>query len=185
MYSIKQLKPGTAILLNGEPYVVTKSVFGKQARQTGNLKATLKNLKTGANIQHTFSGNEKVEAPDLSRARCQYLYFDGNKYVFMHNETYEQYEIDEELVEEDKYYLLEGSPVDVIFFEGNPIGIEVQPKVVLKVIDTPPGVRGDTAQGGTKPATLETGLTVQVPLFIETGESIRINTEEGTYVERA
>lgn len=185
MLSIAQIKPGVAITIDGEPYIVTKSEFGKQARQGGVTKATLKNLKTGANIYKSFSGNDKVERADLERARCQYLYNDGNYFHFMHKDTFEQFEITEEFVSDNKYYLLEGGDCDILLFEGQPIGIEVAPKVVLKVIETPPGVKGDTAQGGTKPAKLETGLTVSVPLFIEEGESIRVNTEEGTYVERA
>lgn len=185
MYSIAQLKPGVAILVDGEPYIITRSEFSKQARQGGTMKTTLKNLKTGANIQETFSGNDKLEPADLSRGKCQYLYDDGNKCHFMHNETYEQFEIDDEMLGEKKLYLLEGGNVDILFFEEAPIGVDVPPKVVLKVVETPPGVKGDTAQGGSKPAKMETGLVVNVPLFINEGESIRINTDEGTYVERA
>lgn len=185
MYSVAQIKPGVAIILDGEPYVVTKSEFSKQARQGGSNKTSLKNLKTGANIQRTFGGNDRAEPADLSRARCQYLYHDGTSAHLMHNETYEQFEISDEMIGDNKYYLLEGSEVNVLFFEEMPIGIEPQPKVVLKVTDTPPGVKGDTASGGGKPATLETGLVVTVPLFVNVGDSIRINTTEGTYVERA
>jgi len=185
MYSVAQIKPGVAILIEGEPYIVTKSEFSKQARQSGSNKTSLKNLKTGANIQHTFGGNDKAEPADLSRARCQYLYRDGTTSHLMHNETYEQFEISDEMIGDNKYYLLEGSEVNVMFFEETPIGVEPSPKIVLKVTDTPPGVKGNTVSGGGKPATLETGLTVTVPLFVNIGDSVRINTAEGTYVERA
>lgn len=184
MYSVAQLKPGVAITLDGEPYVVTKSEFSKQARQGGNNKTTLRNLKTGANIQRTFSGNDKAEPADLQRARCQYLYDDGNKCHFMHNETYEQFEIGDEMLGDQKLMLLENSEASVLFYEGAPIGVELPPKVELKVVETPPGVKGDTAQGGSKPATLETGLVIQVPLFVNEGDVIRINTAEQSYVER-
>lgn len=185
MYSVAQIKPGVAITLDGEPYIVIKSEFSKQARQGGNNKTTLRNLKTGSNIQRTFSGNDKAEPADLLKARCQYLYDDGTSSHFMQNETYEQFELSDEMLGDKKQMLIENSEVSVLFYEDAPIGIELPPKIVLKVVETPPGVKGDTAQGGTKPATLETGLIVQVPLFINQGDSVRINSDEGTYVERA
>jgi elongation factor P len=185
MYSVAQLKPGIAIILNGEPCMVTKSEFSKQARQGGTNKTTLRNLKTGANIQQTFGGNDKAEPADLQKARCQFLYNVGSASHFMHNETYEQFELSDEFLGDNRYYLLEGGEASVQFFEDQPIGVEPPPKVVLKVTETQPGVKGNTAQGGSKPAKLETGLTVSVPLFINEGDSIRVNTDGGTYVERA
>lgn len=185
MYSVAQLKPGVAIILDGEPYVVTKSEFSKQARQGGTNKTTLRNLKTGANVQQTFGGNDKCEPADLSKARCQFLYDDGSACHFMHNETFEQFELSDELVGDGKLYLLEGEEASVQFFEGQPIGLDLPPKVVLEVKETQPGVKGDTAQGGSKPAIMETGLKVSVPLFVNVGDKLRINTTEGTYVERA
>lgn len=185
MYSIAQLKPGVAILIDGDPYLVTRSEFSKQARQGGTMKTVLKNLKTGANIQRTFSGNDKLEPADLARTRCQFLYHDGTHYHFMNKESYEQYEIGDDLLGDKAGYLVEESDADVLLFEGNPIGIAPPPKVVLKVIETPPGVKGDTASGGSKPAKLETGITINVPLFINEGDKIRVNTDSGTYVERA
>lgn len=184
MYSIAQLKPGIAIMIDGDPCVVTRSQFSKQARQGGTMKTVLRNLKTGANIQKTFSGNDKLEPADLERARCQYLYDDGTNGIFMHKDTFEQHEIDLELLGEQKGFLMEGCDTDVLLFEGTAIGVKLPPKVELKVVETPPGVKGDTAQGGSKPAKLETGVTINVPLFINEGDVIRINTEEGTYVER-
>jgi elongation factor P len=185
MYSVKQIKPGVAILWNGEPFMVTKSVFSKQARQGGNTKVTMRNLKSGANVQHTFSGNDKAEPADLSKGKCQFLYADGTQCHFMNNETYDQFEISEELIGTQKQFLIEGNEVSVQFFEAQPIGVELPPKVDLTVLETPPGVKGDTAQGGgSKPAKLEGGATIQVPLFINEGDKIRVNTEEGSYVER-
>jgi elongation factor P len=184
MYSISQLKPGVAIMVDGDPFVITKAQFSKKARQGGTMKTVLRNLKTGSNVQKTFSGNDKCEPADLERARCQYLYDDGTNGIFMHNDTYEQYEINLELLGEQKGFLLEGGQSDVLLFEGNPIGVSLPPKIEIKVIETPPGVKGDTAQGGSKPAKLETGVTINVPLFINEGDMIRVNTEEGSYVER-
>jgi len=184
MYTIAQLKPGVAILFKGDPYVVTRSQFSKKARQGGTMKTVLRNLKTGANVQQTFSGNDKLEPADLERARCQYLYDDGNNGIFMHKETYEQFEIDLELLGDQKGFLLEGGDTDVLLFEGNAIGVSLPPKIEIKVVETPPGVKGDTAQGGTKPAKLETGITINVPLFVNEGDMIRVNTEDGVYVER-
>jgi len=184
MYSVAQIKPGVAILLDGEPYIVTKSEFSKQARQSGSNKTALRNLKTGANVQRTFGGNDRAEPADLERARCQYLYDAGTACHFMHNETFEQFEIENEMLGDKKLFLLEGGDANILFFDGQPIGVDLPPKVELKVKETPPGVKGDTAQGGSKPAIMETGITIQVPLFINEGDTIRINTEEQSYVER-
>jgi elongation factor P len=185
MYSVAQLKPGVAIIIDGDPYIVTKSEFSKQARQSGSNKCSLRNLKTGANIQQTFGGNDKAEPADLAKARCQFLYADGENCHFMHNETYEQFELSGEILGDTKLYLLEGGEVSVQFFDDLAIGLELPPKVVLEVADTQPGVKGNTAQGGSKPATMQTGLKISVPLFINVGDKIRINTDGGTYVERA
>lgn len=184
MYSVAQLKPGVAITLDGEPYIVTKSEFSKQARQGGNNKTTLRNLKTGVNIQRTFSGSEQIEPADLVKARVQFLYHDGNSGHFMHNESYEQFEISDEMLGDQKLFLVENSDAHMLFYEDQPIGVEIPPKVELKVVETPPGVKGNTAQGGSKPAKLETGVVIQVPLFINEGDVIRVNTEEHSYVER-
>lgn len=184
MYSIAQLKPGVAIMHNGEPYIIMKSQFSKQARQGGTMKTVMRNLKTGSNVQHTFSGNDKCEPADLSRAQCQYLYHDGNAYHFMHKDTYEQYEVNDDLIGDNKFYLVDGCDTDMLLYEGHPIGVSVPPKVELKVVEAPPGVKGDTAQGGSKPCKLETGLMVNTPLFINEGDVIRVNTDEGSYVER-
>ncbi len=184
MYSVAQIKPGVAILLDGDPYIVTKSEFSKQARQSGSNKTSLRNLKTGANIQRTFGGNDKAEPADLARNKCQYLYAGADSLHFMHNETYEQFELENEMLGDKKLFLIEGGDVNILFFEGQPIGVDLPPKVDLKVVETPPGVKGDTAQGGSKPAKLETGVTITVPLFINEGDLIRVNTDDKSYVER-
>ncbi|OGJ52059.1 elongation factor P [Candidatus Peregrinibacteria bacterium RIFOXYB2_FULL_32_7] len=182
-YPIAQLQ-NKIIVVDHEPYLVTKFNFAKQARGTGSAKCTLKNLKTSANIQKTFQGNEKAEAADIKFVRCQYLYKEGSKLNFMNNETYEQFEIDEEMIGDLTYFLIEGTDTDVQFFEEQPISVQFPPKMKLKVIETDPGVRGDTASGGSKPAKMETGLTIQVPFFVKEGDMLLINTETFEYCER-
>lgn len=184
MYSIAQLKPGVAINFNGEPHIIVRSQFSKQARQGGTMKTVMRNLITGSNIQHTFAGNDKCEPADLAKSKCQFLYRDGETFFFMNKDSYEQYEITGELVGDNHFYLTDGCDVNLSIYEGSPIGVEVAPKVELRVVDAPPGVKGDTAQGGSKPVTLETGLVVNAPLFINEGDIIRVNTAEAEYVER-
>jgi len=185
MLSIAQLKPGVAIVVDGAPHLVTKFVFSKQARGAGVAKTTLKNLLTGGSIQKTFQGNDKIEPADLGYSKAQYLYASGEDHTFMDLNTYDQFNLSADDLGDAPKYLIEGNEVDIHNFEGRPIAVKLKPKVELKVVSTEPGVKGDTASGGTKPATLETGLVVTVPLFINEGDVLRINTETGDYVERA
>ena len=185
MYSINDLKIGVAIQLEGEAYVVVSSQHSKMARGGGIMKTTLKNLVTGATIQRTFQGNEKIKPASVSYSRAQYLYNDGAKYYFMDNSTFEQFELDKEILGNQTDYLIEGAEVDIQNVNNNPTNVKLPPKINLKVVETEPGVRGDTASGGTKPAKLETGKVVQVPLFINKGDKVRVNTETGEYTERA
>lgn len=185
MYSIGELRPGYAIVLDGEPYVIVAAQHSKQARQGGVTKTKIKNLVTGSVTNKTFQGNDKLEPAHVTSSKCQYLYKDSEAYHFMNNESYEQFGISVEDIDEMGNFMAEGIDVDVKYFEGKAIGVELPPKVVLEVTHTDPGVKGDTASGGTKPATLETGYVVSVPLFINIGDKIRVNTDLGTYVERA
>lgn len=185
MYSITELRVGTAIQLEGKPYVVTYYYHSKQARGGGIVKVKLKNLIDGANIERTFQGNDKIDKADVGYSKAQYLYGDGSSFHFMDSNSYEQFELNEELIGDNKYYLIEGEEVDIQNFDGKPINVMVPPKINLTVTQTEPGVKGDTASGGSKPATTNTGLVVQVPLFIKEGEKIRVNTQTGEYCERA
>lgn len=185
MYSITDLKVGTAIKIDGEPYIVTASQHSKQARGGGVMKTTIKNLITGSILQKTFQGNDRIESADLNYKKAQFLYNDGTDYHFMFTDSFEQFSFTPEELGENVYYLLDGNDVDIQLVGDKPINVQVPPKVNLKVAETEPGVRGDTASGGTKPAKLETGLVVQVPLFINEGDILRINTQTGEYVERA
>ncbi|MBU2523645.1 elongation factor P [Patescibacteria group bacterium] len=185
MYSIAALKVGTAIQIDGEPYVVLTFMHSKQARGGGVAKTTIKNLITGAVIPKTFQGSEKIEPAEVGFKKAQYLYNDDNEYHFMFGDTFEQFSFTKEELGDDIYYLLDGTDVSIQVYDDKPINVQVPPKVELKVVETEPGVRGDTASGGSKPAKLETGKTVQVPLFINIGDTLRINTQTGEYVERA
>ncbi len=185
MYSITDLKVGTAIEVDGEVFVVATSQHSKQARGGGVMKTTLKNLKSGSTVPKTFQGNDKIKPADVGYSKAQYLYGDDEQAYFMDNTTYEQFGLNKEVIGDAEYYLIEGEDVDIQNINEEPFNVKLPPKVNLKVESTEPGVKGDTASGGSKPATLETGLVVQVPLFINEGDVLRINTETGQYTERA
>ncbi|TSC79255.1 MAG: elongation factor P [Candidatus Peregrinibacteria bacterium Gr01-1014_25] len=185
MYDITDLKPGTAIQLDGEPYLVISSQFGRKSQSKANMQCKLKNIKTGAVVARNFQGSEKIEPADVSYRKVQYLYSDDATCTFMDLQTYDQFPLPRETLEEVLPYLVEGGEVDALLFGETPIGIQLKPTVTLKVIETMPGVKGDTATGGNKPAKLESGLTVNVPLFINEGDVIKVNTESGQYMSRA
>lgn len=185
MYSITDLKVGTAIKIDGEPFIVTASQHSKQARGGGVMKTSVRNLLTGAILQKTFQGSDRIEPADLNYKKAQFLYNDGSDYHFMFTDSFEQFSFSPAELGDNVHYLLDGSDVDIQMVGDKPISVQVPPKVNLSVTETEPGVRGDTASGGSKPATLETGLVVQVPLFVNQGDILRINTQTGEYVERA
>ena len=184
MYGITDLKIGTAINIDGQSYIVASSHHSKQARGGGVMKTSLKNLVTGATVQKTFQGNDKIDPANVGFSRAQYLYNDGEKYYFMDGTTFEQFELSKDNLGDQTFYLIEGTDVDIQNIDDKPVNIRLKPKIELKVKHTDPGVKGDTATGGTKPATLETDLVVQVPLFINIGDKIRVNTETREYCER-
>ncbi|HAI98253.1 TPA: elongation factor P [Candidatus Peribacteria bacterium] len=185
MYEITELKPGRAIQIDGVPYLITASQFGRKSQSKANMQCKLKNLRTGAVIPKNFQGSEQIEPADIGYRRVQYLFHDGESFQFMDSKTYDQFPLDKETVGDAAEYLVEGGEVDALVFEDKPIGIQLPPTVDLKVVETSPGVRGDTATGGTKPAKLESGLTVAVPLFITEGDVVKVNTETGTYTRKA
>jgi elongation factor P len=184
MYDITDLKPGRAISIDGEPFIVLSSQFGRKSQSKANMQCKLRNLKTGAVVARNFQGSEKIEPADVGYRKVQYLYNDGANYTFMELENYDQFTFTKDMLDEAAYYLIEGGEVDALMYEGNPIGIQLKPTVDLKVTETMPGVKGDTATGGNKPATLESGLTINVPLFINEGDTVKVNTESGLYMTR-
>lgn len=185
MYQISDLKRGVCIEIDGEPYQVVDYHHVKVARQAGMMVTKIKNLNTGSISEKTFKSGDKVKPADVGYKKCQYLYPEGDGFVFMRNDNYEQFTIDKELVEDQAPYMTEGMDVDVQFFGEQPLGINLPPNMVFEVLETVPGVKGDNATGGSKPAKISTGITVQVPLFIKEGDKIKVDTRTGAYMERS
>ncbi len=185
MLSITDLKTGTTFDMNGDPVVVLDYQHSKMGRGGAVLRTKLKNLKSGATFDITFKSSDKFEEAPLERRSCQYLYAEGNGFVFMDNASFEQFTLGADLVGEKSRYLKEGSELQVVFYEDNPVSVVFPIKMEFEVTHAEPGVKGDTAQGGSKPATLETGAIITVPLFVKIGDIIRVNTDENSYVERA
>lgn len=184
MYVITELKPGRAIQLEGIPYLIVSSQFGRKSQSKANMQCKLKNLKTGAVIQKNFQGSEQVEPADIGYKRVQFLYSADQQYTFMDLQSYDQFFLNRDMLGDAVNFLVDGGEVDALMFEEKPIGIQLPSTVDLKVVETEPGVKGDTASGGGKPAKLESGLVVQVPLFIVEGDRIKVNTETGEYMRK-
>ena len=148
------------------------------------MATKLKNLKTGSVINKTFSGETKIAPADVGYRHVQFLFGGDDSYTFMDLNDYNQFELQPDLVGDTKDYLIDGMELDLFIYNEQPIGVKLPPSVNLEVKETTPGVKGDTATGGTKPATLETGIVINVPLFVNEGDKVKVNTERGEYVER-
>lgn len=179
------LKKGMAVSWNNDVCIVLET----QHRTPGNLRAfvqgTLRSLRTGRSFEQRFGSSDKIETVNVTRTKWEFNYKDNNGYVFMNPETYDNLTLQEELVSGVKDYLTENLLCDILFVEDKAVEVEVPPTVVLTVVESAEGVRGDSANNVMKPAKLETGLTVQVPLFIKEGEKLKIDTREGKYISRA
>jgi len=175
---------GLKIELDGEPYVMTYFQHVKPGKGGAFVRTKIKNLRTGRTLDRTFRAGERLDEAEVEDKRMQYLYQDGENLVFMDTDSYDQIPFTPEQVGDARKYLKENLEVDVVFWRGKPITIELPSFIEAVVSRTDPGVKGDTASGSTKPATLETGAVVQVPLFIKEGEAIRVDTRSGEYVER-
>jgi elongation factor P len=184
MYTITELKPGRAITLDGEPFLILASQFGRKSQSKANMQCKLKNLQTGAIVARNFQGSDKVEPASVGYRHVQYLYVNQGKHAFMDLETYDQFELTSEGIGDGVKFLVDGMEVDALMYEEKPIGIQLPATVTLTVKETSPGLRGDTATGGNKAATLNSGAVINVPLFINEGDKIKVNTERGEYVER-
>jgi translation elongation factor P len=171
------------ILWNNEPWLVVSFQHVKPGKGGAFMRTKLKNLITGRVLEETFRSGEKFPEPNLEYKKMQYLYAD-DMYHFMDQESFEQVAFNEAQIEVFKNYLKDGTTYSVVYFEGKPLTIEPPMFMVLQIKETVPGVKGNTAQGGSKPATLETGLTIQVPLFVSEGDKIKIDTREDKYIER-
>jgi len=185
MLNISEIKTGKSIILNGEPYAVIYCEHSKMGRAGAVLRTKLKNLISGAVLEKTFQGADRIEEAEIAKSKAQYLYKDGENYVFMDNETYNQFSLSRETLGGSVKYLIEGTEVVILNFNGRPANIELPVKMKLKVVEAPPGVKGDTVSGGSKAVKLETGLEITAPLFIKKGDEVIVNTEKGEYVSRS
>ncbi len=184
MYSTPDFRKGLKIELNGEPFTIVDFLHVKPGKGGAFVRTTLKSLISGNVLERTFRSGEKVDKPDLEEKAMQFLYESGGEFHFMDMETYEQLFLTEDQLGDNRGYLQENVVCTLLFHNGKPIGVEVPIFVELAVASTEPGVRGDTASGGSKPATLTTGLVVQVPLFVDEGEVLKVDTRTGKYIER-
>jgi len=182
--SLNSIKIGLNLLMNGEPYQVQTANFVRMQQRKPVMQTKLKNLINGKVLEYSFKAGERVEEADLEKTKGDYLYTDPAGVYFMDAQSYEQLMIDPAFLGERTKLLKDGMQVDILYFNGKPITISFPPKVELKVVSTPPGVKGDTAGNVTKQATLESGLVVNVPLFVKEGDVVRINTETLDYTER-
>jgi len=184
MYDSSDLRKGLKVEIDGDPYIVVQFDFVKPGKGQALYKCKLKNMVTGAQFDRTFRSGDKLNEANLEEHEMEYLYSDGSNYCFMNTATYVQEFLTEEQVGEAKNFLKENTICSLLFFEGRAIGLTLPNFVELRITESEPWARGDTASGSTKPVTLETGYTLQVPPFIEAGEKIRIDTRTGAYVER-
>lgn len=169
----------------GEPCVIVSNSFMRTAQRKPVMRTKLRGVMTGKVVEKTFIAGESFELVQIEKTRAQFMYKDDESAYFMDSVTFDQFPISLEVVGDLVKFLKEGEETTITKYEGKPIGLELSVKVALKVTETTPGTRGNTAQGGTKAATLETGIVIQVPLFINEGDMVRVNTETGEYVERA
>lgn len=184
MISTSDFRNGAKIEIEGDPYIIVESQHVKPGKGGAFVRTKLKNLKSRNLIEKTFRSGERFNEPDLSEQEMQFLYRQDEAYHFMNTKTYEQLFLTSGQIGGAKAFLKEDMIVKILFYQGKPLDVDLPLFVTLKIVETPPGVKGDTASGGTKTAKLETGGTVKVPLYIEEGTVIKIDTRTATYVER-
>lgn len=185
MMSVTDLRAGVTFLFEGKPYRVIKYGLLKMGRGGATVRVTARNLMSGAVEDKTFSSNVKVDEVITSKRKLNFLYSDNKLATFMDPKNFEQVEVPVELIRDELSYVKEGELVDILFWEDKPLSVDIPPKVVLKVVDTGPGVRGNSATNVFKSARLENNLEVKVPLFIKQGDLVRVDTRTGEYIERA
>ncbi|MCL4545737.1 MAG: elongation factor P [Chloroflexi bacterium] len=184
MISTGDLKKGIAIEIDGNLYRIEDFQHVKMGRGSAYVKLKLRNIRKGDITERTFQAGERFNRASLEKSEVQFLYEDGGTFHFMNTETYEQIAVDRDRLGDAPSFLKENATVSLLSFGDEPIAVELPPSVEMEVTYTEPGIKGDTATGTTKPATLETGYIVQVPLFVNTGDRVRVDTRFGTYVER-
>ena len=184
--ALNDIKVGLVLNYEGEPYVVLSANFVRMQQRKPVMQTKMKHLITGRTLEYSFKQGERIESADLQKMKANYLYSDGGQLHFMDNNSFEQFSLPSQTLGNQLGFLKDGTEVDILYYNDRPINIELPKKVDLLVTETEPGVRGDTASGNVlKSAKLETGATIQVPLFVKEGDIVRINTERGEYVERA
>ncbi|HLC43802.1 MAG TPA: elongation factor P [Patescibacteria group bacterium] len=185
MLSITDLKTGTKLSYEGDPYIVLSYYHSKMGRGGAVVKTKLKNLRTGATIDKTFQGADKLVEASLSKKTAIFLYADTEDANFMDNETYDQFTIPLSKIGADKQYLIENGNVDILYFGDEALNVELPIKMTFKVVSAPPAVKGNTASSVVKKVEIETGASVNAPVFIKEGDKIVVDTRDGSYVERA
>ena len=185
MYSPSDFRKGLRLMVDGQPYYIVDFQHVKMGRGRANIRTRLKHIKTGAVVERVFGSNDSFDTPDLQARTMQYLYENGGEFAFMDTKTFEQVSVPIDHLGEAKWYLMENEEYNVFFLDNEAISVDFPSSVILKVIETEPAVRGDTVTNITKPAKLQTGLIVKVPPFVKEGDSIKVDTRTGTYLERA
>ncbi|MCA9832736.1 MAG: elongation factor P [Thermomicrobiales bacterium] len=184
MIDTGDVRKGITLDIDGKLVKVMDFSHNKQARGSANIRMSLKDLRTGANTQMTAMAGTKFNLVRLERQHVQFLYVEGDHYNFMDTDSFDQILLDRTTVEEAAPFMKENDIIDLLTYNGEPIDVELPTSVVLQVVQTDPGFKGDTATGGNKPAVMETGLTVNVPLFVSEGDNLKIDTRTGEYIER-
>jgi elongation factor P len=185
MISVNDFKTGLTIAVDGGIWRVVDFQHVKPGKGAAFVRSKLKNLRTGAVQEKTFRAGEKVAKAQIDNKKMQYLYDDGDNYVYMDMQSYEQIEMPKQQVAEEMLYVLENTELTVIMYGNEVLGVDLPNTVVLQVAETEPNIKGDTSSGGSKPAIMETGLTVNVPFFVNQGDKLIVNTQDGSYVSRA
>ncbi|UCD93902.1 MAG: elongation factor P [Candidatus Zixiibacteriota bacterium] len=185
MISPSNFRKGLKLMYEGNPYFIVDFMHVKMGRGRPHVKAKMKHLLTGQVIEKSFLTTESFEEPDLEDRRMQFLYNQGNEYFFMDSTTFDQIPIGEEALGDSRWYLIENQEYNVLFFEGKPISLDLPASVILTVIEALPAIKGDTVTNVLKPAKVETGYEIKVPLFVKEGDKIKIDTRTGEYIERA
>lgn len=179
-----EIRKGVKMMVDGQPFTVVDFQFVKPGKGQAFTRVKIRNLQTGAVLERTYKSGEKLEKADVEDRKMQYIYQDGDGFVFMDAGSGEQITVPAEKMADDAQWLTEGMDIGVTLFNGQPIGVDLPSHVVLQITSSEPGIKGDTASGATKPATLSTGATINVPLFVKEGEWVKIDTREGAYIER-
>ena len=179
-----EIRKGVKMMVDGKPYSVVDFQFVKPGKGQAFTRVKVKSLIDGSVLERTYKSGEKIEKADVEERALQYIYQDGENFVFMHEASAEQIMVPGDKMEDEAQWLSDGMTIDVTLFNGQPIGVTLPASVTLQITHSEPGIKGDTASGATKPATLSTGATVSVPLFVNEGEWVRVDTESGKYIER-